>query len=56
MYIVRYIRCLISEVETTVNERIHVAKEVDTVTHGDVCNRPQPYEVGTYIMLIRDGT
>jgi len=56
MYIVRYIRCLISEVETTVNERIHVAKDSDTVTHTDVCNRPQPYEVGTYIMLIRNGT
>lgn len=44
-----------TNVEVTVGERIYVRSDSNTVTHGDVCNRQRPYEVGSYIMLIREG-
>ncbi|CAG2216687.1 unnamed protein product [Mytilus edulis] len=37
------------------NDRIHVSAGASTVTHSDVCNRRTPFEVGTYVMLIKDG-
>ncbi|CAG2215781.1 unnamed protein product [Mytilus edulis] len=37
------------------NDRIHVSAGASTVTHSDVCNRRTPFEVETYVMLIKDG-
>ncbi|CAG2219303.1 unnamed protein product [Mytilus edulis] len=44
-----------TDIETTINDRIYVDNDVNNVTRDDVCNRHKPFEVGTYVMLIKDG-
>lgn len=44
-----------SDIESTINDRIYIDKDVKLVTHGDVCNRQTPFEEGSYVMLIKYG-
>lgn len=51
----KYYYHVATTIETTINDRIYVSVDANTVTHSDVCNRQTPFEVGTYVMLIKDG-
>ncbi|XP_021347576.1 uncharacterized protein LOC110446646 [Mizuhopecten yessoensis] len=42
-------------VEQTVNEHIYGRVAATTVTMADACNRAEPYEESTYVMLVKDG-
>ncbi|XP_063446707.1 uncharacterized protein LOC134726235 [Mytilus trossulus] len=41
--------------EPTINDRIYINQSENLVNHSDVCNRQTPFEVGTFIMLIKSG-
>ncbi|VDI36883.1 Hypothetical predicted protein, partial [Mytilus galloprovincialis] len=51
----KYYYHVATAIEPSSNDRIHVSAGASTVTHSDVCNRQTPFEVGTYVMLIKDG-
>lgn len=44
-----------SDIQSTINDRIYIDKDVNLVTHGEVCNRQPPFEEKSYVMLIKDG-
>lgn len=53
--ILKLFHFLNSAIEATTNNRIYIRNDNEHVTHDDVCNRQTPFELGTYVMLIKIG-
>ncbi|XP_069129004.1 uncharacterized protein [Argopecten irradians] len=51
----KYYYYLGTTVEQTVNEHVYGRVAAVTVTMTDVCNRAEPYEDSSFIMLVKDG-
>ncbi|VDI08978.1 Hypothetical predicted protein [Mytilus galloprovincialis] len=51
----KYYYHVATDIQSAINDIIYIDKDVNLVTHGDVCNRQTPFEEGSYVMLIKYG-